>query len=416
MKILFVFGFPPRIGGHFKSGLAMIKYLISKGHHVIVMAPDGNKTMIDSYRNIEAEFFGFPEVSYYFPHINVLGAVRVINICRKNNVDIIHAQDFESIPPAYLAAVFLKKGFVFTRPGGPPNSFAPPKHIKSVFFSQELMDEMIERHNLVKKNISLIRARIDTAFFYPTNVDSNFIEKYNLPTSRKTIVMAMRLDKGKRPWINTLLSVANYMKEENKDADIILAGEGTLLEEINDKVTQINRKSQHGKFIYIIGPILEVEEINQLYNYADVVVGHGRGILEAMACKKTVIILGGNCKGEIIDPDTINEAAKYNFSGRHLKDKSSPRELYVMIKNLLSNEEGLRDLGLFSYNYVKTQMDAEIGAQQLLEVYQKSLEKDNTFFDYSIWYITLSRTTAGMILRNRVLNRLHYNKNNIFNI
>lgn len=407
MKILFAFGFPPRIGGHFKSGLAMVKYLISKGHHVIVMAPDGNRMVIDSYKKVGAEFFRFPEVSYYFPHINVLGALRVINICRKNHVDIIHAQDFKSIPPGYLAAVFLKKGFVYTRAGGPPDSLPPPKHIKSIFFSQELIDEMTKRHGLVKKNVSLIRARIDTSFFYPTNVDSNFIKKYNLPTSRKTIVMAMRLDEGKRPWIDTLLSVANYMKEENEDTDIILAGGGSLSEEINNKVAQINRKSQHGKFIYVIGPILEIKEINQLYNYADVIVGHGRGILEAMACKKTVIILGGNGKGEIINPNTINEAAKYNFSGRHLKDKSSPRDLYVIIKSLLSSEQRLRELGLFSYNYIETQMDAKIGAQQLLEIYQKALEENNTLFDYSVWYTILSRTTAGMILRNRVLNRFN---------
>ena len=63
-----------------------------------------------------------------------------------------------------------------------------------------------------------------------------------------------------------------------------------------------------------IGPVYGTADLVQLYNHADVMVGSGRGILEAMACGKAAIVLGESGEGEILDASTrVSEAEKVEF-------------------------------------------------------------------------------------------------------
>ena len=407
MRILFVFGYPPKTGGHFKSALAMIKHLSCRENQIYAMAPnwaEGVEETSNAFRAAGATNISVPQFfSCRNPFLIMLGSLRIIRECRKQRIDVIHAQEFRSIAPSFLAAVLLKKAFVCTNPGGPVNEHFPPQNVEAVVYSQELVDAALRKYNIRKNNISLIVARIDLGCYRKIQVSSAFVKKYSLPISRKRIVMAMRVVEGKRPWLEGILNLAMQIKGGNICCDIVIAGDGPLLPYFSGEADRINKRDVNGRFIHFIGPVLDINEINQLYNYADMVVGHGRGILEAMACGKAVVVLGENGEAEVVNSNNMNEIAKFNFSGRHLRYKSvSAAQSLSSIRSALQHDDVLRALGDFSHHYVKDHMDAEIGARELYRVYGKALLKVNSFKDFIKWYFKVNYS----LLRKSVIHRL----------
>ena len=62
LNILFVFGFPIRIGGHYKSALAFAKFLRVKGHGIFVVAPGGGADlMLQEFTRVGVQIFFFKE-------------------------------------------------------------------------------------------------------------------------------------------------------------------------------------------------------------------------------------------------------------------------------------------------------------------------------------------------------------------
>lgn len=382
---MYVFGYPPRIGGHYKSALAMVRNLEAMGHHVIVLSFGAVEEMVQEFTSAGAEFFSIPELKKYPRFPTTSGVRRILRIGKECSVDIIHAQDFPSIGCAHLAAVLSGKAFVLTIAGGPGRE-KPLKRTDTVFFSREQLENSLGAFHMVEDNLHLIRARIDRSTYKPEGVEPAFIRQYAFHKSEKKIVMTMRLSSGKKPWLKTILETAKAFSTHKKGVHIVVAGEGPLLSDLREKAARINTKSKAGPVLSFIGPIFGLKEINRFYNCADIVIGHGRGILEAMACGKCVVVLGENGEAEVVKPENVDNIAYYNFSGRHFRYCQPPRRsLAVLLENLLNDVNAQKRLADFSYEYVRTQMDAQIGAEQLVEVYKKALNKKPLLFDYVVW-------------------------------
>jgi len=390
LKIIYVFGLPVRIGGHYKSGLAMVKSLHAMGHHVIVLAPDGVDEMVQEFTQTGAEFYRLDKLKKWNRRLRlptVAGTGRIIRLAKERSVDIIHGQDFAACGRAYMAAIASARGFVTTFAGGPFSHEPPPTQSDVVLFCQEQVQTFSKAYQTVEDNIHLIRARIDLDIYKPEEVHPTFVSKYGLPVSGQKIAIAMRLHPIKKQWLRTIIETAKAFCDNNRNTRIIIAGEGPLLNNLRAQAIKINRQCRNGPVIQFVGPIFSLQELNQFYNYADVVAGTGRGILEAMACRKPVVILSENCQGEMITPENIEDIAYYNFSGRHfryLSETAAP--LASVLEKLLTDGDLRKRLGDYSYEYIRSNMDAQIGAKQLLEVYQKAVNQRASLFDYVIWY------------------------------
>ena len=403
MRILFAFGYPIGIGGHFKSGLTLAKFLIRREHEIYVMAPGGHDKMIRTFEDTGAQFIPFPKCFRRYRLPRPYGMTSVIKVCRKYSLDIIHAQDYNCLAACYFAATVLKTGFVYSKAGG-GTAVLPPLKAHNIVFSQELVEEMTKKYDLSQEKISLIRARIDLEVYSPETVDDVFIEKYNLPRLAKKVVIATRLEPYKASGWQTLLTWANkFSSMQDKEVAVVIAGEGSLSSVLQEQISQINKKSGNKPVAYFIGPIVSLQDMNLLYNYADIVAGKGRGILEAMACGKPVVVLGEQGQAEVVSPENVEEIAKYNFSGRHFKHKQDSNHSFCTVVDALLNNNGkLAELGDFSRKYIKNHMDARIGAKQLLEVYRKALTQDNLFQDYLHWNLAVATYKFKRLLGRKI--------------
>ncbi|OGL46218.1 MAG: hypothetical protein A2161_09655 [Candidatus Schekmanbacteria bacterium RBG_13_48_7] len=333
-----------------------------------------------------------------FPRIGGVG--RIIKIIKENKIDIIHAQEHRSIGRAYLAAALSGKAFVYTHAGGPYTKHAQPGRGEIILFSRELFEEYIKGSPSSSENLHLVSARIDMDVFKPARITDEFVLKYNLPITGKKVVMLTRLHPSKNVQFEQVMTYAKFLNSGDEKIRFIIAGEGPIFEEIKKRVTEVNDGVKDGPIVRLLGPIYNVNEINQLYNYADIVIGSGRGLLEAMACSKPVIILGDGSEAEVLSSDNIEQVAYYNFSGRHFKFQKNPiGNLQQNVRNLINYKQLLQEMGEFSLKYVETAMNAKLGAVQIEQIYRKSLMRKPSIIDFCTWYLMEILNVALRIMR-----------------
>ena len=383
LKILLYFSLPFKPGGHFKSSLAIARELTAAGHRVSAISPGGEPAMIDEFVSAGITYYSSPARG---PLSNVRALLKTVSITAQQHFDIIHAQEPNAILWSYLAALLTGRGFVMTKAGGPVNDRFPPRGVQSIFFSQELLDGMTALYNLDRDNITVIRARVNMNMYRPADVHKSFIQKYGLPVSGKKIIMAIRLEKSKAPWINSLLQYADGISNTVADIHIIIAGAGPLLHDLKKYADDIRHKNQGRPILHLPGPIVLENEINQLFNYGDVVVGNGRSLLEAMACRKPVIVLGESGESALIDMNNVDDIARYNFSGRHFRHiHGQAHDLPATLHTLFRHEDLLEKASRFSFDYIKKHMDAALGARQQAGVYIRAVARKGSLSDLLSW-------------------------------
>jgi len=179
-----------------------------------------------------------------------------------------------------------------------------------------------------------------------------------------------------------------------------------MLPDLQEEARQVNSKSINGPVLNFIGPVFSPKDMSQLYNYSDIVVGSGRGILEAMACGKPVVILGENNEVEVVDSKNIDDIAYYNFSGRHFRQREKRIEpLSELLGRLVKDTDHMRQLGEYSLEYIRTEMDARLCVKQLVNVYEKAIERKSVLTDFFIWYIDIMGHTIAETIRKRIIGR-----------
>jgi glycosyltransferase involved in cell wall biosynthesis len=293
----------------------------------------------------------------------------ILQVSKQYCIDVIQAQDYLSLYPAYVAASFLRKPLFFTKAGGEVPSYFIPEGVKVIVFSRELEEGM--KHAGYSNNISLIQARIDCETFQPASLSNIFVSEYHLPLDGVKVAMAMRFDTGKKRWLEGLFE--NLERLKNGNIVFVLAGDGPLLSWISNKASKINEELNR-TVVCLIGKVTEPEEMRSLYSYSDIVIGHGRGIMEAMACGKVAVNIGENGFSTVVEPEIIEKMSYYNFSGRHLRQHPELGKPLLGEILRLSTAPGLMEsLGNFSHRYIRQFYDVKLGSRALLDLYNADL-------------------------------------------
>jgi glycosyltransferase involved in cell wall biosynthesis len=373
MKIAYLFRFPLHMGGHFKSALAMIPHLREAGHTIEVIAPGGASELVGDYLSAGGRIHSVPELERwrYLPRPSV--AKRVATLCQDIGIELVHAQSPYSMPAASLAAGRLGLPVVVTIPGGPWDGRPPPNWAPCVSYSDELLVALRRAGRPDDAITRLIRARFDTSRYRPAPPCPEFMARHGIPDSGTRIAIAIRLDPDKRPRLESLLALAEQLREVDEEMHLVLAGGGELQGMIEDRAREINEGRARGPVLHVIGPLLESEDVCRLYQAADIVLGIARGVMEPMACGRPVVVLGRDDEGQLVAPDTVELIARYNFSGRQFGiEGADGRPLVELLLELARDHERRRALGDFALEYVRSQLDARIGARQLLDFYAES--------------------------------------------
>jgi glycosyltransferase involved in cell wall biosynthesis/uncharacterized small protein (DUF1192 family) len=191
-----------------------------------------------------------------------------------HDIDVIHVHHrHESL---LVFAAFHRKPMIMVCHGILPWQEQPLKVRMNIYryvaVSEEVKDHLVANHNIFPDDVIIIRNGVDTARF----------------ACRKPINESAR----------KLLVLSNHTAPEQLNV---------VSEACSRKGIELNK----------IGfPAENVWDVEDYINDADIVVTLGRGVMEAAACKRVVIVYDYNGADGLVTKETFPEFRKKNFSGR----------------------------------------------------------------------------------------------------
>jgi hypothetical protein len=377
LKILYTIAWPLGQGGHINSLLILIQDIIALGFNpknIYLIAPKGGK--LNYFLDLDINYIEIKKPSNNLISLFSFSS-KILYYSFFLKINIIHCLDYNSLKPSILSSLFSFKKIVFTKAGGTPIKTVLPSFQSFIVFSVELLN-FYNNESLSKSKIHLIfeRIKIDKSQKYIKDKLGNEFK----------IFIAMRMDIQKSVLLDNLFSELGLYKLERK-LKIIIAGGGQLLEKYKLIAHDLEEKKSSINFKFL-GEITDMKIIKHYNLNSNLIVGHGRGILESMVIGKPVVLLGYDTKGsQLITSSNIKNISDYNFSGRNLVYNKFDKTLSEIL-----NSDNLGDLlkqcGDFNKSIISEKYDSIIGAKKTIEVYRNTpLYSVKDFFYNILWLI-----------------------------
>jgi glycosyltransferase involved in cell wall biosynthesis len=232
-------------------------------------------------------------------------------IIRKHNYQIFHAHDSEG----YRLAALLYRQFKIPVIATVLGRYHVAKHLqaaakvaRNVIVISPSLREWTRELKLPSRKITYIPIGIDTRIFHP--LDSTACRKnLHLPIKGQIIAYASRLYQDKYPIARCVIEAGGRIALIHRHFSLVVVGPGPYRRNLQQLASRLNK--QIGRRAIKVIPALD--NIRELYNAADAVVGTGSVASEAMACGKPVIAAGIKGYMGIVLKNNISKAIKNHF-------------------------------------------------------------------------------------------------------
>jgi glycosyltransferase involved in cell wall biosynthesis len=236
-----------------------------------------------------------------------------------------------------------------------------------------------KRHYIEDQKIIVIPNIIDVDE-YSWDHDINYINStIGIPSSSQRIIWVGRLDPDKIDAITSLINSVRIIVKNFPDVQVFIIGQGRKYKQVRELAERVNNNL--AKEVIIVTGFLK--DIKPAMMSADIIVGMGRVVIEAMACGKPVIVVGhiigqfGGNFGGILTKDNAFLFKKYNYSGRNSKVITTPDRISSACIKLLADKNLRENLGKFGKHFVEKEHDARIIAKRIESIYRDVIAQRN---------------------------------------
>lgn len=276
-----------------------------------------------------------------------LGLDEMEEVIRKNQIDIIHCQPFQSAVRTLVLHEKTKVPFVLTWHGAYYTDNFPyiaQKSEKVICVSEEVYDILLKKYPLVEQKLVVIQNGIDINEFKPLPIQKE----------SKEITFIGRDCADRLAGLKFLITS-------------VLA---SSFQRINIVGFSSKAELQQYHQCNFVG---EVADVKEYIHRSDVVVATGRGVREAIACGKPCIVLSHWGYDGILYPSTFKGLEYANFSGRSFAEPLSSERILDDL-NLLTSAE-LRDkLGQYGRKLAEQFYDIEKITKSTEIVYRQAVQ------------------------------------------
>lgn len=353
MNILYTaFSIRKGLGGHLRS-LKQIKEEVSKYHrcYTIIFGQIESPIFIDDKTSI---FINIKTFSFY----SIRKKINKYLIL--NEIDIIHAFDKHSYKLIQLGKNLPK---LLTLCGGPnPKHYPYAKHLTC--FSLENYNYFSKLSIFKNSSLTLIPNRVK-------KFESNYslIQELERKIGKKPkdiiLLRITRIGNEYKKSINQSINLLRLLQSSNENNNFKLL----IIGSVYDKITYraIRNETKNIQNLFFITDDKFTKESKLLIDIADIVIGTGRGLMEASSKGKILFSPVANSNlPALIDKSNFNDFFYYNFSERTIVSHENREEIIV---NKILNENS--ELSKFSHEIFEMHFKLENGIDLYLKKYKE---------------------------------------------
>ena len=365
------------LGGAETHIVELSKQLKRTGHDVIICSNGGVYTK--ELTSFGIRHYNAPMHQRSIPFM-VKSLFKLLYVVLKEKPDIIHAH---ARIPAFLSSIvsfFTRIPFVTTahfnfETGGGLRFFSRWGK-KSLDVSNDLKKYLIDNYNISPENITVTVNGINTDEFSSKTDSTSLRKELGIPDEAKCIVTVSRMDFNACLAAFKLLDGAYDLYEIDKNYRIVVVGGGNALKDITAKAEEIN-KTLGIKFVYVTGGRTDISHFCSLVH---IFLVFSRAALEAMSCKKPVVLAGNQGFLGLFTRDKLSRCIATNFTCRDYGETTA-ENIVAEIRNIenLSSEE-LKEVTEFSRETVKLRYSVVKMADDADMVYKSILYKNKIDF------------------------------------
>ncbi len=324
------------IGGHYYSLKTTAEALEDVIDPLIVV--------IGKVKSPVIELTHIPKTYIYSNGWNVVAVVfQLINLIKKEKVDIVHSFDWQAFFYVRIMSFLFKIPQINTLPGGGNPIVYFPYSDNLILYSKENFTYFQLNKKFKESNLYCIPNRIGTLKEDTTRI--NKLSKY-LDCSRKTFLRISRFALHYLESIKQAINLVVVLNKQGFKAQLIIIG--TVEEQVvyDDIIKYI--KSKNEKNIFIFTENYFTVNASELINIADFIIGTGRGLMESAAMSKVLLTPVKNSEyPALINEKNFIHFFSTNFSPRNQVADEKSRNLEE-IKTLFKEPKKLQYLRLFS--------------------------------------------------------------------
>lgn len=314
-----------------------------------------------------------PEEVYYYDYIEKhpfdIGLLRyLLNYCRKYKIDILHSHEYKTDVIAGILKRFLAIRWVSTfHAAAFANlklkiyqylAYQALKKADLVVTVSHHQKELLKKKGLPLNILSTLPNGIDTNVFKPDTSDLSFRKKWDIPRNALVLGFLGRLSVEKN--IPLLITVFKRLNQKRDNVFLVLGGEGSEREKIENLIDQnnLNDKTRLVGFIENPIPLYKSIDIFVICSTTEVM---PNSVLEAMAMELPVVATEVGGLSEVISP---------NQEG-FLTPSGSVEGLYSSILKLIENHGLRKKMGKMGREKVIRQYSFDGRVKKLEKIYEK---------------------------------------------
>ncbi len=301
------------IGGAETHVVELSKELRRRGYNVIAASNGG--VYVKELENAGIKHYNVP-LQNKNP-LNVIKAFRQLrDIIEKENITIVHSH--ARIPSFIIGRLHRKMNFhfvttthwVFTTKYG--LKYITDWGEKTVAVSEDIKRYLMDNYGTPEENIFTTINGIDTEKFSADTDCAGIKKEFDIKDGERVIVSVSRLDESRSLASKQLISVCERLNEKIDNLRVIIVGDGDDFANVSAMAEEVNKKTGRNT-VTLTGSRVD---INNIIAAGELFVGVSRAALEAMACRKPVIITGNEGYIGLFSPDKLDTAKETNFCCR----------------------------------------------------------------------------------------------------
>lgn len=282
----------------------------------------------------------------------------------------IHAFDYDSCLFARVVAHLTRRPCILTKCGGSNPKVHWPHTSSLIVWSRENLAFFQAHRKFRRTSIHFLPNRVGV-IVPDTQRLRKLAETLNLEPSRLTVLRIARFSASYR---ESFLQSVNLVKRLNQDGhccQLVLLGvpqDASILETImylcDDRIKVVTQEE------YTLNA-------SALVDLADIVVGTGRGLMEAASRGKTLMVpVAGYTYPVLVTPDLFERLSNYNFSSRAVLDDYDEEQTIMKMAQLLSDAQAQRDLEQWSWMWYHNYFAIGSVVEKYCSIYE-SLSRDS---------------------------------------